>query len=143
MANITLPSLTSSTGIFPGATESAGVDVTLAYAGMSYKGIRGNYWQPEADGTAPAAVTNGGAGAVALDAAPATDGGGIELVRAINETLVDWQATAATGTNSLKYFGAKAGNYSIADQSALKRDYTTSLYYKLDNTIDSAGLEAS
>lgn len=143
MANITLPSLTSTTGIFPGATETATTSVTLAYAGMSYKGIRGNYWQPEADGSAPAGVSNAGVGAVALDAAPTTDGGGIELVRAINETLVDWQTIAATGSNSLKYFGAKAGNYSIADQSALKRDYTTSLYYKLDNTIDSAGLEAS
>ena len=146
MADITLPKLADLTGIFPGASWGAGA-TSIENDALSYKGINGDYWSPYAhgadktieDGTV---LVAGGAGAGAFNFATEA-AGGIEFVRAINETLVHWQADAATGSNALKYFSAKAGNFTIADQTALKRDYTTSLYYKLDNTIDSAGLTAS
>ena len=142
MANISLPSLTQLSGIFPSSTQGggAGTTISLETAGLQYKGGGANYWEPSVDGSS-ASINTDDPGATTLDAT--ADGGGIELVRAINETLVFWNDTVATGNNALKYFGASAGNFTISDQSALRRNYQTALYYKLDNTIDSAGLDKS
>ena len=145
MSDITQTALTDVSGLIPGyafnATPSAtvGNDVScIPNTGLKYKGVKGGYVQPSADGTSNT-VEAGAGGAGAKNWSTAGAGNAVEFIRAINETAVQWNDTALTGNNAVKYFDSKVGNFSISDQTAVKRTYSTDLYYKIGETLASRG----
>ena len=146
MSDITQTALTDVSGLIPGYLfQVAEVPVTppanssiIPNTGLKYKGVKGGYVQPSADGTSNT-VEAGAGGAGTKDWSTAGAGNAVEFIRAINETAVQWNDTALTGNNAVKYFDSKVGNFSISDQSAVKRTYSTDLYYKIGETLASRG----
>ena len=157
MANLTSVGLLDLTGMIPCAnrdqtqvsTEQGNRSLTTVGAGsvaiplnsLTYTGVAGAHWQPIADGTLPGVTDSikNGAGAGnslstdkhAEDYLKGATGSYQNFMRAIHETAVSYTQTALTGNNALKYWGESQGNYSIFDQTALTRKYTTDLYYSL------------
>lgn len=165
MANITSVGLLELTGMIPcankaeaqsqleqgnrGLTAGAG-SVTIPLNSLTYTGVAGAHWQPNYDGSEIAIKDGAGAGNSLstdvgdVDYLRGATGSYQNFMRAIHETAVSYTQTALTGTNALKYWGESQGNYSIFDQTALTRKYTTDLYYSLgDDQGGKNSLESS
>ena len=148
MSDITQTALTDVSGLIPGYTFQtapasnalqASVSI-IPNTGLKYKGQLGGYVQPSANGTSNTVADGGDTVALAAkNWGTPSEGNAVELVRAINETVVHWNDTALTGNNAVKYFDSKVGNFSISDQTAVKRTYSTDLYYKIGETLASRG----
>ena len=117
-------------------TNGAGY-VAIPLNSLSYTGIQGGHYQPDVTGGGNEYVDGAGAGnalSTALyddDFRVGATGSFQNFMRAIHETANSYTNVGLTGTNALKYWGESQGNYSIFDQTALTRTYTTNLYYSL------------
>lgn len=154
MATMAHTGLLDITGMIPCATADGdpateqGVRSLTAGAGyvaiplnsLSYTGIQGGHFQPDVTGGGNLYVDGAGAGNADLTDLYAKDfragatGSFQNFMRAIHETANDYTTVGLTGDNALKYWGESQGNYSIFDQTALTRTYTTNLYYSLDDS---------
>ena len=154
---MTTTGLLEITGMFPLASKAAptathGGSIGAGYIAipvnsLSYTGVAGQAWTTNADGTLGINVDGGVGAGPAVDqdydnplANPGVTGSFQNFIRAIHETAYNYTANTLTGTNATKYWGEAQGNYSIYDQTALTRKYSTDLYYVLD---DSQGGKAS
>ena len=165
MATLVNTGLLDITGMIPCATANAspaaeqtvraaqyiaagGGYVAIPLNSLSYTGIQGAHWQPNAVDVSPEKgyvlaqtandVGGGSAGATFQrdfpDYRASSTGSFQNFMRAIHETANDYTNVGLTGDNALKYWGESQGNYSIYDQTALTRTYTTNLYYALDDS---------